>query len=240
MIIDPIALFREGLSRILQDANFHPVWCSDHPPVGPLRGLADQVSSLLIIGTEIEEAIVQIAEMKRIYPISRVVLLRDPLSQHQFAAARRCGVDTLLPRGSSCEVLIRTLKLVLDGVTVMPSNLLDTLLETRHVPAVVAHTVVPESGYGGSVSSMLPRRASGLSARELSVLHWLRDGLSNKEIARALGITEATVKVHVKAIMRKAQVRNRTQVAMWASTLGLGQVPQIAPPPLANADVSAA
>jgi two-component system, NarL family, nitrate/nitrite response regulator NarL len=229
MIIDPIALFREGLSRILQEADFHPVWCSDRPPVGQLRALPGQVSSLLIVGTEIEEAIVQIAEVKRIYPISRVVLLMDPVSQHQFAAALRCGVDTILPRGSSCEVLIGTLKLVLDGVTVMPSNLLDTLLEPRHVPAVVAHTIVPEGGYGGSVSSMLPQRASGLSARELSVLHRLRDGLSNKEIARALGITEATVKVHVKAILRKAQVRNRTQVAMWASRLGLGQVPLIAP-----------
>jgi two-component system nitrate/nitrite response regulator NarL len=87
---------------------------------------------------------------------------------------------------------------------------------------------------------MLPQRASGLSARELSVLHWLRDGLSNKEIARALGITEATVKVHVKAILRKVQVRNRTQVAMWASRLRIGQVPQIAPPAPANADVTAA
>jgi two-component system nitrate/nitrite response regulator NarL len=153
----------------------------------------------------------------------------DPVPPHQFAAALRCGVDTILPRGSSCEVLIGTLKLVLDGVTVMPSNLLDTLLEPRQAPVMVAHTTVPEVGYGGSVSSMLPPRASGLSARELSVLHRLRDGLSNKEIARALGITEATVKVHVKAILRKAQVRNRTQVAMWASNLGLGQVPLIAP-----------
>ena len=229
MIIDPIALFREGLSRILVEANFHPVWCSDRPPVGRLRHLAGQVSFLLIIGTEIEEAIAQIAEVKCIYPMSRVVLLLDLVSQHQFAAALRCGVDTMLPRGSSREVLIGTLRLVLDGVTVMPSNLLDTLLETRHVPAVVAHTMVPESGYGGSACSMQPQRASGLSAREISVLHRLRDGLSNKEIARALGITEATVKVHVKAILRKAQVRNRTQVAIWASRLGLNKVPLIAP-----------
>jgi two-component system nitrate/nitrite response regulator NarL len=231
MIIDPVALFREGMSRILQEADFHPVWCSNRPPVGQLRALAGQVPSLLIIGTEIEEAIVQIAEVKRLYPISRVLLLLDPMAPHQFAAVLRCGVDTILPRGSSCEMLIRTLKLVLDGVAVIPSNLLNTLLEARQMPAVIAHITVPESGYGGSVSSMLPQRACGLSARELSVLHRLRDGLSNKEIARALGITDATVKVHVKAILRKAQVRNRTQAAMWASKLELesGQVPLITP-----------
>jgi DNA-binding NarL/FixJ family response regulator len=96
---------------------------------------------------------------------------------------------------------------------------------------MVAHITAPQIAQGGSVFEILPQRASGLSARELSVLHRLRDGLSNKEIARALGITEATVKVHVKAILRKAQVRNRTQVAMWASKLrlGSGQVPLITP-----------
>jgi two-component system, NarL family, nitrate/nitrite response regulator NarL len=231
MIIDPVALFREGLSRILQEAEFHPVWCSDRPPVRQLRTLAGQVSSLLIIGTEIDEALVQIAEVKRVHPISRVVLLLDPGSQLQLAAAIRCGVTTILPRSSSCEMLILTLKLVLDGITVIPSNLLNTLLERRQMPAVVAHITAPKIAQGGSVFEILPQRASGLSARELGVTHRLREGLSNKEIARALGITEATVKVHVKAILRKAQVRNRTQVAMWASKLGLGsgQVPLITP-----------
>src|ERR1700739_589508 len=97
MIIDPMALFREGLSRILQEADFHPVWCSDRPPVGQLRGLPGQVPSLLIIGTEIEEAILQISEVKSTYPISCVVLLLPPMSPHQFAAAISCGVDTMLP-----------------------------------------------------------------------------------------------------------------------------------------------
>jgi two-component system nitrate/nitrite response regulator NarL len=192
LIIDPVMLFREGLRRILYEANFQPVWCSDRPPVGPLPALPEQVSALLIIGTEIEEAIVQIAEVKRLYPFCRVVLLLEPPARHQLAAALRCGV--------------------------------------HDVPAHAPHSFPPESAYAGAVPSMLlPQRAVGLSAREISVLHRLRDGLSNKEIARGLGITEATVKVHVKAILRKAQVRNRTQVAMWAAKLGLDHAPLVAP-----------
>jgi two-component system nitrate/nitrite response regulator NarL len=230
LIIDPVMLFREGLRRILYEANFQPVWCSDRPPVGPLPALPEQVSALLIIGTEIEEAIVQIAEVKRLYPFCRVVLLLEPPARHQLAAALRCGVDTLVLRGSSCEALIGTLKLALDGVTVLPSELLETLLDVHDVPPHAPHTFPPESAYAGAVSSvLLPQRAVGLSAREISVLHRLRDGLSNKEIARGLGITEATVKVHVKAILRKAQVRNRTQVAMWAAKLGLDHAPLVAP-----------
>src|ERR1700733_11667020 len=96
LIIDPITLFREGLCRILQEVDFHPVWCSDRAPGGLLRALPGRVSSLLIIGGEIEAAILQIAEVKRIYPTSRVVLLMELASQYQFAAALRCGVDTIL------------------------------------------------------------------------------------------------------------------------------------------------
>jgi two-component system nitrate/nitrite response regulator NarL len=55
------------------------------------------------------------------------------------------------------------------------------------------------------------------SGRELNVLRHLQEGDPNKVIARGLGISEATVKVHIKSILRKAQLRNRTQVALWAT-----------------------
>lgn len=55
-----------------------------------------------------------------------------------------------------------------------------------------------------------------LSPKELMVLRCLAKGQANKEISRSLGIAEATTKVHVKAIMRKLGVSNRTQVAVWA------------------------
>ena len=59
-----------------------------------------------------------------------------------------------------------------------------------------------------------------LSVRERDVLCCLMAGYSNKVIARELDVCEATVKVHVKAILRKLDVSNRTQAAMWASTRG--------------------
>ena len=55
-----------------------------------------------------------------------------------------------------------------------------------------------------------------LSARETEVLRRLAAGDPNKLIARACGITELTVKAHVKAILRKVGARNRTQAAVWA------------------------
>ena len=55
-----------------------------------------------------------------------------------------------------------------------------------------------------------------LSGREAQILHLITQGAANKVIARELGLAEATVKVHVKAILRKVKVSNRTQAAMWA------------------------
>ena len=59
-----------------------------------------------------------------------------------------------------------------------------------------------------------------LSERERQIIDGLVKGQSNKTIARACGITEATVKVHMKAILRKVPCSNRTQVAIWALEQG--------------------
>jgi two-component system nitrate/nitrite response regulator NarL len=58
--------------------------------------------------------------------------------------------------------------------------------------------------------------ARALSTQEKRILRYLVDGSSNKVIARKIDIAEATVKVHVKAILRKIRVHNRTQAAVWA------------------------
>ena len=57
-----------------------------------------------------------------------------------------------------------------------------------------------------------------LSRRELVILRTLTEGASNKIIARKLVITESTMKVHMKAILRKLRLQNRTQAAIWAPT----------------------
>jgi DNA-binding NarL/FixJ family response regulator len=61
-----------------------------------------------------------------------------------------------------------------------------------------------------------PRRDETLSARELQVLRLLAQGLANKQIGRALGISERTVKVHVGNVFRRLGVADRTSAALWA------------------------
>jgi two-component system nitrate/nitrite response regulator NarL len=65
--------------------------------------------------------------------------------------------------------------------------------------------------------------ANGLSDREMEILGWLVNGAQNKQIAQALNISDSTVKVHIKAILRKIRVRNRTQAAIWGLNHGFAR-----------------
>jgi two-component system nitrate/nitrite response regulator NarL len=94
---------------------------------------------------------------------------------------------------------------------------------------VGTYAKVPEANKG---------RTSRLTARQESILRCLIEGDSNKTIARKMKIAEATVKVHVKAILRKTRVHNRTQAAIWAMINGqFTSVTDDDPPALAKLPV---
>ena len=88
-------------------------------------------------------------------------------------------------------------------------------------PAALLGKFVSEGTQRPAIPGARPSVSRPLSARETGILRHLARGESNKVIARQLDITEATVKVHIKAILRKIQVRNRTQAAVWALDQGL-------------------
>ena len=105
------------------------------------------------------------------------------------------------------------------GETILPSELLAFFDNTGKVPeplasafnSVRAQDYLLQTGLAG---------ASPLSEREKCILRFIADGASNKLIARKINVAEATVKVHVKAILRKIRVQNRTQAAVWAFNNG--------------------
>ncbi len=70
--------------------------------------------------------------------------------------------------------------------------------------------------FSGAIQLKSFDAATALTDRELQVLHGVCDGLQNKEIAHRFGISEVTVKMHVRAVIRKLGARNRTQAAMIA------------------------
>jgi two-component system, NarL family, nitrate/nitrite response regulator NarL len=137
------------------------------------------------------------------------------LSEHwdlsAITHAFQAGLDGLCPTAMSHEALILALGLVMLGEKFIPADAGLALLD--------AQPRGDEVGFGISVAAVPANDGLGgksLSGREAQILHLITQGASNKVIARDLGLAEATVKVHVKAILRKVKVSNRTQAALWA------------------------
>lgn len=109
------------------------------------------------------------------------------------------GVAGFLPKAEQPEVLMHALSLVLSGGTYTPPQALRDLYDGR--PAQQ-----PD--------------ASGLTPRQMDVLRLLMKGQPNKVIARELGLTEGTVKIHIAAILRALLSRNRTEAVVTARRMG--------------------
>jgi two-component system nitrate/nitrite response regulator NarL len=113
----------------------------------------------------------------------------------------------------ACDVFIKSIELVMMGETIFPPAFLSFVLGSEGGPRGEA---APRDENNQETLIRTERTlAPQLSTREKSILRCLIEGDSNKCIARKIDIAEATVKVHVKAILRKIRVQNRTQAAIW-------------------------
>jgi len=173
---------------------------------------------LILDVTSDQSAIVaQVAFFRERRPTARIALLadHDQLSNSNVVAAFRFGADAYFVK-PNCDTFLKSLELVMLGETILPPAILSFFLD-RYGEAVETDD---EKNAAVQKSSLADDQASNiysprLSTREQSILRCLIEGHSNKTIARKSDIAEATVKVHVKAILRKIRVNNRTQAAIW-------------------------
>jgi two-component system nitrate/nitrite response regulator NarL len=224
VVIDKSALFRAGLKHILAGTRFRVM--ADYPTLGDLPNNAiNGKLCVLLIGLDSEGATavfpqlssLALPEQNRL----RVILLTEVLRVNEVIAAIEAGADGYLVKAEiSPETLLKSLELVLEGnitITQGLTKLLRSGVQLDGIPAVNCRESVSSNGYALPDSDVAQtddfRR---LSIRERTILSHLMQGASNKEIARTLNIAEATVKVHVKSLLRKIRVANRTQAAIWA------------------------
>jgi two-component system nitrate/nitrite response regulator NarL len=117
----------------------------------------------------------------------------------------------------SCDAFIKSIELVMMGETVFPPAFLSFALDAEGVHLDKAE---PRDHSNPMIEAPEDAIARQLSPRERSILRCLIEGDCNKCIARKIDIAEATVKVHIKAILRKIRVQNRTQAAIWGMNNG--------------------
>jgi DNA-binding NarL/FixJ family response regulator len=217
VIIGKSALLREGIARILRSANFRTmtsVSCIDDLPPGTLQP-QDLLVLMIHTGSEFEAVIEQLEFVRDRNPGVRIAIVADHYRLDEMTAAFRAGANGYFVDVMTCDVFIKSIELMMMGETVFPqAPLMSFVLESGSDN----YKKVEAQGAGEPAILVTAddRMKLQLSPREKSILECLIEGDSNKSIARKIDVAEATVKVHVKAILRKIRVQNRTQAAIWA------------------------
>lgn len=203
---------REGLRQILSNEQFHirDSVCDVTAVARSIENVAREgnVHVIIVDDSDNNDGIDACRKLAPVKGDARLVLLQDHYVFEDVAEAFQAGVDGVIVKEISCEPLVESIRLVALGEKIFPSQLVNNL--TTCLP------VADASNWKASAANV------GLSDREIEILESIMAGMANKVIARQFGICEATVKVHVKAILRKLVVENRTQAATWAVKHGLG------------------
>jgi two-component system, NarL family, nitrate/nitrite response regulator NarL len=231
VLVGPNALTREGLARILRAAGFRIVASAPCINGAFLSALSHDQIVLLVLdaGSALPAAIPQIEAFKEHCPDGRVAVLANDHQLVDIVSAYRAGANSYFVNLADATSFVKSLELVMLGETLVPPEILPLILGHESSGDDDAHAHNGETAPSivvGPNNGGVPQ----LSAREECILRCLTEGDSNKTIARKINIAEATVKVHIKAILRKIRVHNRTQAAIWAVSHGapVGAAPGIA------------
>lgn len=204
-LVDDQPFRRSGLKAHLAAAGFRIA--AEAASVNDLLLAADKPENPRLLVMDGDQGTHGIGLARARCPDLRIMVLGDAADPGMMAEAFAAGAHGYVLKRITPDALIESLRLLLAGEKVFPSEVSDLLIR---LPS--ART---------QASQRTTERDSMLSPQEMEITRHLADGTPNKIIAQALDITEATVKAHVKTLMRKIGVSNRTQAAIWAHTNGV-------------------
>jgi two-component system, NarL family, nitrate/nitrite response regulator NarL len=205
-IVEDNRLVRDGLTVRLNEQTDCTV--SYSAANGSIEGLRDTACQVLLldVGLEGEDSLELAQRIRSELPGIRVIVM-DLLPVHEelfeFVTA---GVSGFIVKDATLDDLLTTIRSVADGRTILPPEMTSTLFSQ------IAHEAVLQGMTGVS-------EATDLTPRERTVVGLIGDGLSNKAIAKHLGISPHTVKSHVRNIMEKLALHSRLQIAAYLHKL---------------------
>jgi two-component system nitrate/nitrite response regulator NarL len=211
LLIDDHALVRKGMEELLRSRNVEVVASVGSGEEG-IRAARELKPDIILLDIKMPvmtgiETLTQLRGLGITTPVLMLTMSREDADLH---AALRSGAQGYLLKDMEPEDLVPALEVAVSGGNVVAKEMADTLArlvrgqsreEPRHPPAPLAE----------------------LTPREQEILRHVAEGRSNKMIARALDITDGTVKLHVKSILRKLGVRSRVEAAVLAVEYGLGR-----------------
>ncbi|MEJ2423288.1 MAG: response regulator [Candidatus Thiodiazotropha sp.] len=202
MLIDDHALFRIGLQELLERRGIDVIAIGDC--LKGIETVAQERPDAVLLdmrmpdmtGTEV------LSVLRKHYPDMPISMLTTSREEGDVIEALQNGAQGYLLKDMEPNELVEALQQITRGQTVV----------AKELTGILAKAVQGDRPSSNSVASSLDE----LTPREREILCHLADGQSNKVIARNLGISDGTVKLHVKAILRKLDVHSRVEAAVIA------------------------
>lgn len=200
LLVDDHALFRKGVGQMISaDSNFEVVGEAASGQEG--LDLAQEVRPdmvLIDINMKGMNGLETLRRFKATTLDARYIMLTVSDAEDDLLEALRAGADGYLLKDMEPEDLCANLLKASTGVTVLQDSLTEVLKHALLEPSLKKTT-----------------NDAALTDREHEILGCLADGMNNKTIARKLGISDTTVKVHIKNLLRKLNLTSRLEAAVW-------------------------
>jgi two-component system nitrate/nitrite response regulator NarL len=201
MLVDDHPLFRKGVSQLVEDDdNFSLAGEASNASQGiALAEKLDPDVILMDLNMKEMNGIEALTELRKRGITAVIVIFTVSNNEKDILAAMKAGADGYLLKDCEPEDLMEKLHLAATGKSVLDDELVQ----------IVTHALRENK-------PITPTSKSILTAREKDILELLAACKSNKAIASDLGITDGTVKVHVKNLLRKLNLKSRIEAAIWA------------------------
>lgn len=199
LLIDDHPLFRKGLAQLVSAGDGFALAGEVGDGERGVAAALDLQPELILIDLHMKpmNGIETLRALKAGGARGRCIILTVSDDERDVLEAMRAGADGYLLKDMEPEELYLQLQRAAGGAVVLGSSVAGLLAQ-----ALAAPPAAPE--------------AVDLTEREREILVLLAAGRSNKEIARVLGISDATVKVHIKHVLRKLNLKSRLEAAVWA------------------------
>jgi two-component system nitrate/nitrite response regulator NarL len=198
-VIDDHPMFREGAVQTLTCTEGIEVVGEGATAADALKVAEELRPDVMLLDISLPGGGVEAAaSIARACPSVRAVMLTASESELDVASALQAGARGYILKGSSAAEVVETVRAIFKG-------------ESYVAPSLAARLLI-QMGKRNEVVTSKP--VSDLTAREDEILALVSSGMTNKEIANRLRLTERTVKHHMTSIMRKSNVRNRVEAML--------------------------
>lgn len=211
MVVDDHALVRRGMAHVVRECFSEADVVETASAEEAMRAMETEAVDIALVDVRMPDTdgLDLLHDMKTKWPDVPVIMLTTFDHAQYVRRALTEGASGYLLKDATPEDLQQAIKVALSGGgNVLSPRVIQNLFEATEV--------------GDGENAAAHHAAAALTQRETDILALLSEGRSNRDIARALFLSEKTVKAHLAAIFRKLGVSNRTQAAMAAVSMGIG------------------